>query len=70
MVVLWWRGVAAGDPVEDVGIGTVEQRLIAVELTIVERRKMRVGKAAEDQVTFSRPAVPGTERQPLAADLR
>ena len=69
VVVFGRRRGAAGDPVEDVGVGAVEQRLVAVELSLVEPGEMRVGKAAEDQVALARAAVPGTERQPLAANL-
>ena len=64
-----WRG-AAGDPVEKVGVGAFEQRLVAVELAVVEAGKMGIGKTAENQVTLPRPAMPGTEREPLAADVR
>ena len=61
MVVLRGRLDPARDPIEDVGIGAVEQCLVAVELRLVKPRQMRIGKSAEDQVALSRPAVPGTE---------
>jgi hypothetical protein len=70
VVVLRRRRGPTGDPVEDVGVGAVEQCFVAIELRLVKPRQMRLGKAAEDQVAFTRPAVPGTEQQPLAADLR
>lgn len=63
----WWG--AAADPVEDVGVGAVEERLVAIELRLVKPGQMRVGKATEDQVALPCAAVPGTERQPLAANL-
>jgi len=69
MVVFGGRGGAAGNPVEDVGVGAVEERLVAIELCLVKPGKMRVGKAPEDQVALPRPAVPGTERQPLSPNL-
>ena len=69
MVMLERRGSAAGDPVEKIGVRAFEQRLVAVELAVVEAGKMRIRKAAEDQVALSRPAVPGTEREPFAADV-
>ena len=69
MVVFGGRRGAAGDPIEDVSIGAVEQRLVAVELRLVKPSQMRIGEAAEDQVALARPAVPGTEQQPLAANL-
>ena len=61
VVVLRGQLGSARDPVENVGIGTVEQCLVAVELRLVKPRQMRIGKSAEDQVALLRPAVPGTE---------
>jgi hypothetical protein len=69
VVMLRRRRNPAGDPVENVGVGAVEQGLVVVELTVVKHGQMRIGKAAEDQVALPRPAVPGTEQQPLAANL-
>ena len=60
MVVLWRRLGLARDPIEDVGVGAVEQCLVAIELAIVKPRQMRISKSAEDQVALLRPAVPGT----------
>ena len=70
MVVFGGQRGAAGDPIEDVGIGAVEQRLVATELRLVKPSQMRIGKAAEDQVAFPRTAMPRTERKPLAAYVR
>jgi len=61
---------AAGDPVEKVGIGAFEQCLVTVQLAVVKAGKVGIGKAAEDQVALPRAAMPGTERKPLAADVR
>ena len=69
VVVFGRRRGAVRHPIEDVGIGAVEQGLVAVELSRVEARKMGVSKAAEDQVGLARAAVPGSEQQPLAADF-
>ena len=69
MVVFGGRRGAAGDPIEDVSIGAVEERLVVVELRVVKPGEMRIGETAEDQVALARPAVPGTEQQPLAANL-
>jgi len=69
MVVFGGWGGAAGHPVEDVGIGAVEERLVAVELRLVKPGEIRIGKPTEDQVTLPCPPVPGTEQQPLAANL-
>ena len=64
-----WR-CAASNPVEKVGVRAFEQRLVAVELAAVETGKMGIGKATENQVGLPRAPMPGTEREPLAADIR
>ena len=64
------RAGAAGDPVEEIGVCAVEQCLVEVELAVVESGEMGIGKAAENEVTLPRPAMPGTEREPLAAEVR
>ena len=69
MVVFGRRGRAAGDPVEDVRVGAIEQGLVAVELTPVKSGEVRIGKAAENQIALARPAMPGSKQQALAANL-
>ena len=69
MVVRGRRDRAAGDPIEDVGVGAVEQRLEKVELRLVESGKMSIGKAAEDKIALLRSPMPGTEQKPLAANV-
>ena len=67
---MFGRGkAAAGNPVKDVRVGTIEQGLVAVELRLVKPSQMLIGKAAEDQIGLARAAVPGSEQQPLAANL-
>src|SRR3954454_15453491 len=68
LVLGGWRG-AAGDPVEQLGIGAFEQRFVFVEPLLVETGEMRLGERSEDQVGLARAAVPGAEQQPLAADV-
>jgi len=68
--MLGWRGGTAGNPVEEIRVGAFEQCLVAAELVIVELGEMGIGKAAENEVALPRPAMPGTERKPLAADVR
>jgi hypothetical protein len=69
VVMIGWRGLAAADPIKNVSIGAVEQRLVTVELSLVKPGEMSVGKAAKNQVALSRPAVPGTEEQPLPTNF-
>ena len=70
MVVRGRRDRAAGDPIEDVGVGAVEQRLEKVELRLVESGEMGIGETAEDKIALPRPTMPGTEQKPLGADVR
>ena len=69
MIVFGWRSGAAGDPVEDVGVGAVEQCLVAIELAVVETGEVRIGKTAEYQVALPGAAVPGSKQQPLAVNF-
>ena len=69
VVVFGRRGGAAGQPVEEIGVGAFEQRLVAVELAVVELGEVGIGKAAENEVALPRPAMPGAEREPLAANV-
>jgi len=69
VVMLGRRDGAAGDPVEEVGVGAFEQCLVAVELVLVEAGEAGIGKAAKNQVALPRAAMPGTEREPLAANV-
>ena len=70
MVMLRRRAGAAGDPLEQIGVCAFEQCLVAIELAVVESGEMGIGKAAENEVTLPRPAMPGTKREPLAAEVR
>ncbi len=58
VVVRRRRRGAAADPVEQVGVAAFEQRLVAVELGVVEIGEMSLGKAAEYEVGLTRAAVP------------
>lgn len=61
MVVFRGWGDPAGDPIEDVGVGAIEQCLVVIELSFVKPGEMSIGKTAENQVALPRPAMPGTE---------
>ena len=69
VVMLGWRDGSAGNPVEEVGVGAFEQCLVAVELALVEAGEVGIGKATEDEVALPSAAMPGAEREPLAADV-
>jgi len=69
VVVLWGCSEAANDPVEQVGIGTLEQSLETIELCAVEVCDMGLDKSAENEVALLRPAVPAPEQEPPASDV-
>jgi hypothetical protein len=62
VVVFGRDGGTAGDPIENVGIGTVEQGLEAIELRVVKLRQVLIGEASEDKVALARAAMPGSEQ--------
>jgi hypothetical protein len=69
VVVFERRGGAAADPIENVGIRAVEERLVAVELSFVKAGQIGVRKATEDQVALACATVPGAEQQALMANF-
>ena len=69
MIVLWRRRATAHDPVEQIGVGAIEQSLEPVELATVEAREGRFGERAEDEVVLLRPAMPAAKQQTPAADI-
>ena len=64
------HGQAAVDPGEDVLVGLVEQRLVAVELGVVQGRQVALGELPEQQIALLHAAIAATMHEPLAADLR
>ena len=40
-----------------------------IELRLVKPDQVGIGEASKDQVAFARAAMPGSEQQPLAANL-
>jgi hypothetical protein len=69
MIVLWRRPATVQDPVEQIGVGAIEQSLEPVELVTIEAREGCFGERAEDEVVLLRPAMPAAEQQAPAADI-
>jgi hypothetical protein len=46
VIVLWWWRAAADDPVEQIGIGAIEQRFKPAELEAIEAGQGCLGKRA------------------------
>ena len=62
MIVFRRRITDAEDPVEQIGIGAIEQRLEAPELTAVQSLDGTLSKRAENEVAFLRPAMPAPKQ--------
>ena len=71
-IVIMFRGwrAAAENPIEQIGVGAIEQRFEPVELGPVEALERRFRKRAEDEITLLCPAMPGAEQQLPAADVK
>jgi len=63
VVVLRRRHAAVEDPLEEIRVGTVEQRFEAVELAGIEACQAAVGKRPEEQVALLRSAIPALEEK-------
>src|SRR6266403_3432903 len=60
----------AEDPIKQVGVRAIEQRLEPPELIVVQGREGVLGERPENEVAFLRPAMPAPKQQALAADIR
>lgn len=58
------RRTNAEDPVEEIRVVAIQQRVEPVELGTVQALKKLVGEHAENEVAFLRSAMPASERQP------
>ena len=63
------RRDADHDPVEQVGISTIEQSFEPLDLRDVEVSQMGLGKSAKYEIALLRSAIPAPEQQPPAADV-
>ena len=62
MIVFRRRITDAEDPVKQVGVGAIEQRLEAPELTAVQSLEGALSERAENEVAFLRPAMPAPKQ--------
>jgi hypothetical protein len=69
VVVSWRRWATSDDPVEQIGIGAIEQSFEPVELRAVEAGKVCLGKRAENEIALLRPAMPKPEQELIAAHI-
>src|ERR1700741_1434559 len=69
MIMLRRRIADAEDPVEQIGIGTFEQRLEAPKLIVIQRFEGVLGERAENEIAFLRPAMPTPKQEAPAAKI-
>ena len=70
VVIMFRRRVTDTEyPVEQIGVGAIEQRLESPELLAVQRPERVLCKRTENKVTLLRPAIPTAKQQPPAANL-
>ncbi len=62
-------GLAAGQPVVDVGVGVFQQPGVTVKLLPTHSSQIKIGKTAENKIHFPGAAVPGAKGEPLAQGL-
>src|SRR5258705_10233942 len=71
VMIMFWRRIAdAEDPVKQIGIGAIEQRLESPELIAIQGLEGVLSERAENEVAFLRPAVPAPKQKAPAADIR
>jgi hypothetical protein len=71
VVVMFWRRITdAEDPVKQIGVRAIEQRLKSPELIAVQALERVLGERAENEVAFLRPSVPAPKQEAPAADIR
>ena len=68
LIFLRWRD-ADHDPVEQIGISTIEQSFKSLDLRDVEVGQMGLGKSAKYEIALLRSPMPAPEQQPPASDV-
>jgi len=70
VVVMFRRRITdAEDPVEQIGVRAIEQRLEPPELIAIQGPEGGLGERAENEVAFLRAAMPAPEQKPSAANI-
>jgi len=68
LIFFRWRD-ADDDPVEQIGIGTIEQSFESLDLRDVEVSQMGLGKSAAYEIALLRSPMPAPKQQPPASDV-
>ena len=70
VMIMFRRRIADTEyPVEQIGVGAIEQCLESPELVAVQRLERVLCKRTENKVALLRPAMPTAKQQPPATDL-
>ena len=69
VVVCRRRSSAAGDPIEQIGVGAIEKGFELIELHGAKPVDAAIRKRAEDQVDLLSAAVPAAKQKALSADF-
>src|SRR5260221_14761012 len=71
VVVMFWRRIAdAEDPVKQIGVRAIGQRLESPELVTVQGLEGVLGERAGEEVALLRPAMPAPKQEAPAAHIR
>jgi hypothetical protein len=71
VMIMFWRRIADAEyPVEQIGVGAIEQRLKSPELIAVQSLEGVLSERAEYEVALLRPAMPAPKQEAPAADIR
>src|SRR6476659_4363613 len=70
VIVLSWRRAAAGDPVEQLDVGAVEQGFEPIKLGAVETREKIIRERAKKKVDLLSAAAPGAKQNSLVSSVR
>ena len=68
LIFLRWRD-ADHDPVEQIGISTIEQSFESLDLCDVEVSQMSLGKSAKYEIALLCSPMPALEQQPPASEV-
>jgi hypothetical protein len=70
VVIMFRRRITDSEyPVEQIGVGAIEQRLKSPELIAVQGLEGVLGERAENEIAFLRPAMPASKQESPAADI-
>src|ERR1700756_219231 len=71
VVIMFWRRITdAEDPVKQIGVRAIEQRLEPPDLVAVQGLDGVLGERAEDEVALLCPAMPAPKQETPVADIR